>query len=113
MHDLKYANQIMGALTKHIAGRVRYGAIIVNVRLSPFSHVRPEGLAETFQLLAENEGYANVRLNIKTLDFTMRCKGCGRDSRHAEPVFDCPHCKGQDFDIEKGDEFYVDNIEEK
>lgn len=113
MHDLKYANQILTALKSNTAAKNTSADVAVNVRLSPFSHVRPEGLRETFKLLAENEGYGHVRLSISTLDFKMNCKECGKVSQHAEPVFECPHCKGCDFEIEKGDEFCMDNIEVK
>ncbi|MDD5436578.1 MAG: hydrogenase maturation nickel metallochaperone HypA [Candidatus Omnitrophica bacterium] len=111
MHDLRYASQILAAVKMKTAAGSAAGPITVNVRLSPFSHVRPEGLEETFRLLAENEGYRNVKLNINILEFNMHCRMCGRDSRHGGAVFACPHCKGQDFDIEKGDEFYIDKVE--
>ena len=113
MHDLKYANSILLALKHNADAKNRSAYVVVNVRLSPFSHVRPEGLEETFRLLAENEGYGHVKLKIGTLEFSLSCKECGKVSRHGEPVFECPHCKGYNFDIEKANEFCVDSIEVK
>lgn len=111
MHDLKYANEILEALRKKDVKKGKSKKVIVSVRLSPFSHVRPEGLNETFQLLAENEGYDNVKLDIKPLKFGMHCKSCNRDSEHEKAVFKCPHCDSGDFDIKKNEEFCVDSIE--
>ena len=113
MHDLKYADEILRALENGAAGKDRAKAIVVNVKLSPFSHVKAEGLNATFELLVEDEGYRDLRLNIQTSQFTIQCKNCKRSSKHTEPVFECPHCKSYDFDIEKGKEFYIDSIEIK
>jgi Zn finger protein HypA/HybF involved in hydrogenase expression len=109
MHDLKYANEIIAMLKK---GNFKNSkcSVIVNVTLSPFSHVKPEGLNETFKVLAEPEGYGHVKLNVKTGEFTMHCKNCKKASKHSEPVFECPMCKSSDFDIDKGKEFYIDFI---
>jgi len=111
MHDLKYANEILRVLKNKGIKKGKSKNITVNVRLSPFSHVKLEGLNETFQLLAENEGYDNVKLDIKPLKFGMHCKSCNRDSEHEKAVFKCPHCDSGDFDIKKNDEFCVDSIE--
>ncbi|MDD5427670.1 MAG: hydrogenase maturation nickel metallochaperone HypA [Candidatus Omnitrophica bacterium] len=113
MHDLRYATDILNAIRKKVSEKGSAGMITVNVRLSPFNHVKAEGLKETFRMLAEGEWGDKVRLKIETSEFTICCKNCGRDSKHAEPVFECPHCKSHGFDIEKGREFYIERIEIK
>ena len=109
MHDLKYANEILNTLKKSATGKDK--AIVINVKLSPFSHVTAEGLDATFQLLTEDENYGPIRLNIQTSEFIIHCKNCKRSSKHREPVFNCPDCNNYDFDIEKGDDFCIDSIE--
>ncbi|MFA5143304.1 MAG: hydrogenase maturation nickel metallochaperone HypA [Candidatus Omnitrophota bacterium] len=111
MHDLRYANEILAALKNKNVSKGRAKDVTVNVRLSPFSHVRPEGLNETFRLLAGSEGYGNVKLDVKALEFEMHCRSCGRESRHAKAVFKCPYCDSADFDIQKNEEFYIDSID--
>ncbi|MDD3905818.1 MAG: hydrogenase maturation nickel metallochaperone HypA [Candidatus Omnitrophica bacterium] len=111
MHDLKYANEILAALNKAAVKKNKACAIVVNVRLNPFSHVTAEGLDATFRLLAESEGYGDIRLNVRTLEFILRCKSCRKVSRHGEPIFKCPDCGSPDFDIEKGDDFCIDSID--
>ena len=111
MHDLKYANEILNALKKNAAEKDKSRGIVVNIKLSPFSHVTAEGLDATFQLLMEGEEYGKVRLNIQTSEFSIHCKNCKHDSKHREPVFECPNCKSYDFDIGKGVEFCIDSIE--
>ena len=111
MHDLKYANEILEALKKSSACKDKSDAIVINVKLSPFSHVTAEGLNATFELLVEDEGYSHIQLNTQTSEFTIHCKNCKRSSKHREPVFNCPDCNNYDFDIEKGDDFCIDSIE--
>jgi len=109
MHDLKYSHSIASAVKKTI-GSKKVKQVVVNVRLSPLSHVRPEGLAETFKQVAESEGLSGVELSILPLEFSIKCRGCGLVSQHAQPVLNCPKCKSTDFDIDGFDEFLIDSV---
>ena len=110
MHDLKYAHQILDGIKK-ARGSSKNTAIKVDVYLSPLSHVRPEGLKETFLMIAEDEGYKNVILNVNALEFGIHCKKCGKTWKSSKPTFKCPKCDSADFDLEKNEEFYIDSIE--
>lgn len=109
MHDLKYAHQILDGIKK-ARGSSKNAAIEVDVYLSPLSHVAPDGLKGTFSLIAEDEGYKNVTLNVNVLEFGVHCKKCGRTWKSAKPTFKCPKCDSTDFDLEPYDEFYIDSI---
>ncbi|MDD5173662.1 MAG: hydrogenase maturation nickel metallochaperone HypA [Candidatus Omnitrophica bacterium] len=109
MHDLKYANQILEGLKKE-AGKKRDVTMVVKVCLSPFSHVAPERLQETFGLLAKEEGFTNIKLSVKVSEFCVHCKCCGHIWRSSKPTFECPRCGRPDFDIKKYEEFRIDSI---
>jgi len=114
MHDLKFANEILYFLNKRCVkdpGSAAYKATTINVRLSPFSHVTPEGLTEAFAQLSASENLNKVCLNIKLLEFELICRSCEAVTKSSEIIFSCPKCEGQDFDIRKEHEFMIDSVE--
>ncbi|MFA6142013.1 MAG: hydrogenase maturation nickel metallochaperone HypA [Candidatus Omnitrophota bacterium] len=110
MHDLKYAHQILDGVKKKAGASNKNKTIIVDVYLSPFSHVTPERLKDTFLLISEDEGYKNVVLNVSISAFCVHCKKCGNTWKSAKPTFKCPKCDSPDFELEKWEEFYIDSI---
>lgn len=110
MHDLKYAHQILDGINNTKVGS-KNAVIKVEVYLSPLSHVTPEGLKETFSMISEDEGYKNVKLNVNILEFCIHCKKCGKTWRSSKPTFNCPKCDSADFELKKGEEFYIDSID--
>lgn len=114
MHDLTFANEIISALQRKLADQGKSSLskeAVINVKLSPLTHVTPKGLNEIFKQLAEHEGIANARLNIKPLEFEMFCNECKVTSFHSAPVFECPKCGSSNFDIKIEKEFIIDSIE--
>ncbi len=109
MHDLTYANQILDSVKKEAKGS-KTGRFIIDVCLSPFSHVTPERLKEVFKLLYDKEGFTDVELNVNILEFCIHCKSCGKTWKSAKATFKCPECESADFDIEKWEEFYIESI---
>jgi len=111
MHDIKFANEILLVIKEKLDNDMLSKNIIVNVRLSPFSHVAPERLKEAFGQIIEGESFKKVRLDIKPIEFELHCKSCGAVSKCSKVVFNCPSCKSSDFNIEKDKEFFVDSID--
>lgn len=112
MHETKYAHHILGVLTNKV-GQAALGTktVTVRARLSPFSHVTPAMLAETFAALAAGEGFKDVRLRIEPIAYEIHCRRCGAVSTSAAVIHACPRCGSIDFDIEKEREFFVDAVE--
>jgi Zn finger protein HypA/HybF involved in hydrogenase expression len=116
MHDLKFANEAIFILKRETAklGKAAESKpIIVNIALSPLSHVKPEGFRETFKHMLSHEApfLTDVRLNITPMQFDLYCKACKKLSKVNEPTFQCPSCNSADLDVEMGKEFFVDSIE--
>ena len=112
MHDLKFANEIIASIKNDLArkGKSASNNITVNIRLSPLTHVTPEGLTETFKQLASAGGFGDAKLDIKPLEFEVFCRDCKAVSKAIKPIFNCPKCKSADFDIIKEKEFVIDSI---
>jgi len=110
MHDLMYANQILGRLKREIKKNDKNRKVTIEVCLSPFSHVKPKRLKDTFALISEEEGFSNITLNVNMLEFCVHCKKCGQTWKSAKPTFKCPKCDSADFEVGEWDEFYIDSI---
>ena len=67
MHETRFANEIIFHIKDTLAKRGPVKSALVNVSLSPFSHVTSEGLKGAFELLAEVEELKNISLKIKPL----------------------------------------------
>jgi Zn finger protein HypA/HybF involved in hydrogenase expression len=116
MHDLKFANETIFILKREIAklGKSALSKpIIVNVALSPLSHVKPDGFRETFKHILSHEApdLKNIRLNINTMQFDIYCKACKKLSKVSAPTFECPGCKSSDLEFDMQKEFFVESIE--
>ena len=111
MHETKFANDIIFILNNKLDKGMSSKPITVNVKLSPFSHVTPPRLKETFDLLIKGEKFKDVKLNVTPMEFEAYCRSCRAVSKSDKAIFNCPRCGSPDFDINKEREFYVDNIE--
>ena len=110
MHDLKYANQILDSLKKAAGKKGKNVHAIINVYLSPFSHVAPQRLKDVFGLLSKENGFTNIVLKVGVAEFCLHCKHCGHAWKRSEPTFECPECGSADIELEKYEEFQIDSI---
>jgi hydrogenase nickel incorporation protein HypA/HybF len=111
MHETKFINEIFAVLKQKLGEDVASGQVVVNVRLSPFSHVAAESLQESFKELSKGENFKNVRLNVLPLEILLDCKNCKRSARITKKVFGCPFCESADINIQMDKEFFVESIE--
>ncbi|MBN2453841.1 MAG: hydrogenase maturation nickel metallochaperone HypA [Candidatus Omnitrophica bacterium] len=112
MHDLTFSKEILNALNTR-AKSLEKGRKIsaINAVLSPLSHVKPEGLVETFRVMAKGTEFENIVLNIKPLKLILKCRACQKDSKVDKPTIKCPACGSPDFDIIHDKEFSIESIE--
>ena len=111
MHEIRFVNEIIDVLKRELTEGPASGRVSVNVRLSPFCHVSPETLRESFNVLIKGENFKDVSLNILPLELSLECKTCKRSARITKKVFECPFCGSSDIDIRMDKEFFVESIE--
>lgn len=111
MHETRFVNEIFAVLKEKLDKNARPGKIAVNVRLSPFSHVSPETLHESFKVLAQGNEFKGVSLNILPLELKMECKSCKRKETITKKIFECPFCGSADIYIPMDKEFFVESLE--
>ncbi len=112
MHDIRFAKEIHRVVSEKMAS-LEKGAVIkaINVRLSPFSHVRPETLAGSFKLEVLDTALEHIPLKVMVIDIKGRCGGCGNEFIINMKKLACPKCGGADIATEHVAEFYVESIE--
>lgn len=90
---------------------MKTGRVTVNVRLSPFSHVSPETLRESFGALAGSERYGSVSIRVHPLGIQFACGSCKNTGTFTEKRFECPFCGSPDLDVRIDREFFVESVE--
>jgi Zn finger protein HypA/HybF involved in hydrogenase expression len=113
MHETRFINEIFTVLKEKLGKERAVQQVIVNARLSPFSHVSAESLQGSFKELIKGENFKNVRLKVLPLEILLECKDCKRTARITKRVFGCPFCDSADVNIQMDKEFFVESIEIK
>jgi len=111
MHETRFINEIFTVLKQKLGEDAASGQVVVNVRLSPFSHVAAESLQASFKELIKGESFKNVRLKVLSLEILLECKNCKRTTRVTKKVFGCPFCNSANVNIQMDKEFFVESIE--
>jgi len=111
MHETRFINEIFTVLKQELGEDAASGQVVVNVRLSPFSHVAAESLQESFKELIKGGNSKNVRLKILPLEILLECKNCKRSTRITKRVFGCPFCNSADVNVHLNKEFFVESME--
>jgi hydrogenase nickel insertion protein HypA len=111
MHETRFINEIFAVLKEKLAQEKDARLIVVNVRLSPFSHVAAESLQGSFKELIKGESFKNVRLKVFPLEILLECKNCKRSMQITKRIFACPFCNSADVNIQMDKEFFVESIE--
>jgi len=111
MHETRFINEIFAVLKEKLTKEAGLKGVIVNVRLSPFSHVGAESLQGSFKELIKGESFKNVHLKVLPLEILLECKSCKRNTQITKRVFACPFCNSSDINIQMDKEFFVESIE--
>ena len=112
MHDTVFAKEIRKIVTAkldELAGKADVTAI--NVKLSPFSHVKPETLKEAYGLEVKGTRLKNIPLNVNISEVEMECRVCKAVFFVTAPVESCRKCNSHELCIKPQPEFLVESIE--
>jgi Zn finger protein HypA/HybF involved in hydrogenase expression len=111
MHEIRFVNEIFAVLKEKLTKEADFERVIVNVRLSPFSHVGAESLQGSFEELIKGESFKNVDLKVLPLEIMLKCNDCHRSSQITMRIFACTICNSADINIQMDKEFFVESIE--
>ena len=112
MHDKIFAQEIKNIVVNKLENlNGEANLVAINIRLSPFSHVKAQSLKEAFALEVEYSKLKNAILNIGMAEVEVECGSCSKRFIVANPTFSCLDCGSTDLHIKQGREFYVESIE--
>lgn len=112
MHDTVFAREIKTLVNKKIDElKKKTKLIAINVKLSPFSHVKPETLKEAFALEVRGTRLEEIPLVVKMSEIEIECNLCGKKFFITKPIFSCPQCNSAKLQIKQVPEYFVESIE--
>jgi len=112
VHEITFVNEIISVLRNTLSVETHSKNIVVNVRLSPFSHVSSKRLEEAFHELIANTEFKGAKITIMPLEILIKCKKCGGISYITRPELKCQHCGSDNLEISNIDkEFFIESIE--
>ncbi|MCM8763618.1 MAG: hydrogenase maturation nickel metallochaperone HypA [Candidatus Omnitrophica bacterium] len=111
MHETIFANEILTFLKRVLTQESVRKKIVVNVKLSPFSHVSSKNLAEVFNNLINDTEFKGAKIVIMPLEILVKCKKCKNIFYITRQVLDCQKCGSDNLELNVDKEFYIESIE--
>ncbi len=113
MHESSIAHSILEIIDEQCAGNGCTVVDALTVRLGRATGVMPESLQFAFDALKEPTRAKDAKLTIEIVPVGGRCSGCNRefDMPDAQFVLECPHCGSKDFELTRGREMEISDME--
>jgi len=111
MHELSLIASLFDTLTEKAADHRAREVTLVTIKAGPLAGVVPELLVSAFDMYKKGTIAARARLAVVPLPFVVRCRACGAETSHDNPISACPACGSADFTIVQGTEVYLDKLE--
>ena len=113
MHESSIAHSILEIVDEQCAEKNCTTVDSITVRLGKATGVMPESLLFAFDALKEPTVAKNATLKIEIVPVGGRCRSCSKDIDLPDDqyIFSCPHCGSTDFEITRGREMEIDEME--
>jgi hydrogenase nickel incorporation protein HypA/HybF len=113
MHESSIAHSILEIIDEQCREQGCTSVETVTVRLGKATGVMPEALAFAFDALKETGVAKNARLVVEMVQVGGMCNSCKKefDVPDVQYVFNCPHCGSNEFEISRGREMEISEME--
>jgi len=113
MHESSIAHSILEIIDEQCTEKGCTSVDAITVRLGRATGVMPESLTFAFDALKEPTRAKNATLTIEIVPVGGQCSSCGRafDVPDAQYVFACPHCGSASFEVTRGREMEISDME--
>jgi hydrogenase nickel incorporation protein HypA/HybF len=111
MHELGVTENIVNiALAK--ANEAQANKVIqINLVVGDLSGFVPDCIQFYFEPLSKNTIAQGAVLHFESVPTQLRCRNCSAIFPPQDALWSCPKCKGQNIEIFKGRELYIESIE--
>jgi hydrogenase nickel incorporation protein HypA/HybF len=113
MHESSIAHSIIEIIDEQCAEQRCSIVDALTVRLGKATGVMPESLQFAFDALKEPTKARNAKLTIEVVPIGGECKTCSKefDVPGVQFIFACPHCNSNDFEVTRGREMEIVDME--
>ena len=113
MHESSIAHSILEIIDEQCSEKRCTAVDAITVRLGKATGVMPESLKFAFDALKEPTVAKNAQLNIEIVPVGGACKTCKKefDVPDVQFIFACPLCNSTDFEISRGREMEIADME--
>jgi len=113
MHESSIAHSILEIVEEQCVEKGCSEVDALTVRLGKATGVMPEALQFAFDALKEPTKAKNAKMMIEIVPVGGACKSCKKefDVPDVQYVFSCPHCNSADFEITRGREMEIVDME--
>jgi hydrogenase nickel insertion protein HypA len=113
MHESSIAHSILEIIDEQCAENACAVVDAITVRLGKATGVMPESLLFAFDALKEPTKAKNAKMTIEIVPVGGTCNSCGRDFNvpGSPYVFSCPLCGSSSFEITRGREMEISDME--
>jgi hydrogenase nickel incorporation protein HypA/HybF len=111
MHELSLIEGLFDTLVEKAAAHQAREVTLVTIKVGPLAGVVPELLESAFDMYKKGTIAARAKLVVEPLPFIVRCRACGAETSHDQPIAACSACGSADYAIIQGTEVYLDKLE--
>ncbi|HEY6010414.1 MAG TPA: hydrogenase maturation nickel metallochaperone HypA [Nitrospirota bacterium] len=113
MHESSIAHSILEIVDEQCREKGCTTVESISVRLGRATGVMPESLVFAFDALKEPTVAKHAKLSIEIVPVGGECRSCRKtfDVPDAQYIFECPLCGSTEFEISRGREMEIDEME--
>lgn len=113
MHESSIAHSILEIVEEQCAEKGCAVVDALTVRLGKATGVMPESLQFAFDALKEPTRAKEAKMTIEIVPVGGNCRSCGKefDVPDVQFIFSCPHCNSADFEMTRGREMEISDME--
>ena len=111
MHELSLCRQIVKLVETELADRPAQQVKTVRLEIGDLAGIELDALRFSFPIAARGTQLAGAALAIDTIAGQAHCQRCDQDIRLAKRYDPCPQCQQYDYDIIRGDNMRVMQVE--
>lgn len=83
----------------------------INIKVGELTGLVPNAVEYYFEIISKDTLAEGAKINIEKLPIKIECRGCNYKGLLERDKSTCPICKGYNFKIVNGNDFYIDTLE--
>ena len=83
----------------------------MNIKVGELTDLIPDCISYYFNIVAKDTIAENAELIIEKIPVVIKCNDCLAEEILPRNTYTCPKCKGHNYSIISGKEFYLDTME--